>query len=146
MYRLIIATIILLTIFQLAGAQDRNARKAKPAAVNVTGSYVLRNSTTENALDAQKLSDGKVKIYLYASWIGNAATGNVNNGELKTTLPLVNNRAVYKSGECTISIKFTGNRAIVTQTGSSIPCDFGLNVSATGTYAKRSSRAPKFDF
>ena len=146
MYRLIIAAIILLTIFQLAGAQTGKARKSRPAAINVTGSYVLRNSTTENALDVQKLAGGKIKIYLYASWIGNAATGNVNVGEVKETLPLVNNRAEYKSGECTISIRFTGNRAIVTQTGSSIPCGFGLNVSATGTYAKRSSRTPKFDF
>jgi len=146
MYKLIVATVILLTILQVASAQNINARKSKPAAVGVTGSYVLRNSTTENARDAQKLAGGKVKIYLYASWIGNAATGNVNNGEIKATLPLANNRAEYRAGACRISIRFTGNRAVVAQTGSDSDCGFGLNVSASGTYTKRSSRAPKFDF
>ena len=144
MKRTIFILLLLLSASQFIYAQGGKP-KAKSAPDNVTGHYTLRNSSAENTLDALLLPDGKVKVYLYASWIG-SVPGAVNNGEIKTTLGLKNRVAVYESGQCKITIRFAGNRAIVKQTGSSIVCDFGLNVSADGTYSKRNSRKPKFDF
>ena len=43
--------------------------------------------------------------------------------------------------ECQITLKFTGGKLVVTQTGI---CGFGHNVSAEGTYQKVSSKKPKF--
>jgi hypothetical protein len=138
--RLIPAALLLLVAFQLVPAQ----RKLKPPRDGITGNYRFRSPSAENSLDAQRLPGGKVKIYLYASWIGNAAMGNVRNGEIRETLSLKNNVAVYESGQCRITILFTGRRAIVTQ--SEDDCGFGLNVLADGSYRKRNSRTPKFDF
>ncbi|MDT4969734.1 MAG: hypothetical protein QOJ64_4471 [Acidobacteriota bacterium] len=46
---------------------------------------------------------------------------------------------------CSISLTFVGNKLVVRQTGSDSDCGFGHNVTADGTYIKRSSRPPKFD-
>lgn len=112
----------------------------------VTGTYTIKNPSTENTLEAQTLPGGRVKIHLYASWIGSVAAGQVNTGELKEILILKNRTAVYESGGCRITIRFSGNRAKVKQTERQEGCGFGLNVSASGTYRKRNSRRPKFDF
>lgn len=133
----------MMAAFQLIQAQS--GTKAKSSSSGVTGSYSFRRPYAENSLEVQQLADGKVKIYLYASWIGSVANGNVNNGEFKTILPLRNNVAVYESGQCRITIRFNRKRAVVTEKGT-LACGFGLNVSAAGTYVKRNSRTPKFDF
>lgn len=134
------AALLLLLLFPLVPAQ----RKLNSSYSRITGSYRHRSRSAENSLDAMLLPGGRVKIYLYASWIGNAAMGNVRNGEVRATLPLRNNVAVYESGRCRITIRFTKSRAFVTQ--NEADCDFGLNVSAEGSYRKRNGRAPKFDF
>ncbi|HYY55778.1 MAG TPA: hypothetical protein VE842_00530 [Pyrinomonadaceae bacterium] len=122
------------------------AQNVKPGS-GITGHYSTRSPSAENSLDALLLPDGKVKIYLYASWIGSVATGNVNTGEIRAILPLVNRRtALYESGQCRITIRFAGNKAIVRQSVPIGDCGFGLNVSADGTYKKRNSRRPKFNF
>ena len=137
---------LLFSVARPIQARSRRAPKASSAR-GVTGQYRLRNRTTENTLDVLLLPGGKVKIYLYASWIGSAATGNVNTGEIKAVIPLRNGTALYESGECKITIRFVGRRrAIVEQVEKNGDCGFGLNVSAQGIYQKRSSRAPKFDF
>jgi hypothetical protein len=142
--KLLPAALLLTAILHNVPAQ-KSSKKNKIPSTSITGSYSFKRPSAENSLDAQLLPDGKVKIYMYASWIGNAATGNVNNGEIKTTLPLKNNVAVYESGRCRITIRFTGRSAMVTERGNP-DCGFGLNVSAAGAYAKRSRRTPKFDF
>ena len=140
--KLMPVALLLLASFQIAPAQGE--RRIKPSPGSITGTYSFRNPSAENSLSAQWLPGGKVKIYLYASWIGSVEMGNVRNGEIRATLPLKNNVAVYESGQCRITIRFRGRRAIVTQNEND--CDFGLNVLADGTYIKRSSRRPKFDF
>jgi hypothetical protein len=137
---LLLAALALGAAFQIGAAQ----RSAAPGPVRITGHYRFKSPSAEKSLDAQQLPGGRVKIYLYASWIGDAATGNVNNGEVKATLPLRNNLAVYESGQCRITIRFTGKRALVTQ--SENDCGFGLNVSAEGNYLRRSALRPRFDF
>jgi hypothetical protein len=44
--------------------------------------------------------------------------------------------------ECKITLKFTGGKLVVAQTGI---CGFGFNVIADGTYTRVSSARPKFD-
>ena len=44
--------------------------------------------------------------------------------------------------ECRITLKFTGGKLVVTQTGI---CGFGHNVTAEGTYKKVSAKKPKFE-
>lgn len=135
------ALLLLLPFIQLAAAQ----RRPGPAAASgITGSYRFRSPSAENSLDARQLPGGRVKIYLYASWIGNASLGNVRNGEVRATLPLRKNVVVYESGQCRITIRFEGRRALVRQNRND--CDFGLNVSAEGSYTKRTGRTPEFDF
>jgi hypothetical protein len=140
--KLLPAALIMAAAFQIVQAQG--GTKSRPSTESVTGSYRFRSPSAENSLDAQLLPGGKVKIYLYASWIGSAALGNVHNGELRETLVLKNNVAVYESGQCRITIRFSRLQAVVTQNEND--CGFGLNVSAGGRYRKRSSRRPKFDF
>jgi hypothetical protein len=140
--KLLPAALVLVTAFQIVQAQPRV--KSRPSQGSITGSYRFRSPSAENSLDAQLLPSGKVKIYLYASWIGSVALGNVRNGEIRETLPLKNNVAVYESGPCRITIRFGGGRAVVTQNEND--CGFGLNVLADGSYVKRSRRVPKFDF
>ena len=44
--------------------------------------------------------------------------------------------------ECRITLKFTGGKLVVMQTGI---CGFGNNVTAAGTYKKVSGKKPKFE-
>ena len=142
MKKLLPASLLLVAAFQLVQAQGRVPPRA--SAASVTGTYSFQRPDAENTLRARQLPGGRVKIYIYASWIGSVEMGNVRTGEVRATLALRNNVAVYESGQCRITIRFTRRRAIVTQNEND--CDFGLNVLATGSYTKRSSRAPKFDF
>jgi len=136
---------LLLTCQLVVPARHRETRN-KRGASRITGHYSVRDSSRENSLEVLLLPGGKVKIHLYASWIGSAAAGNVNTGEIKAILPLRNGTALYESGQCRISIRFVGNKAIVRQTETNGACGFGLNVSAEGTYRRRNARRPEFDF
>ena len=46
--------------------------------------------------------------------------------------------------ECSITMRFTRGRLVVTQAGASVSCGFGHNVSAAGTYRRISARRPRF--
>lgn len=146
MKKYIYALPVLLMICWQGYAQDGRSKTRTALPPSVTGHYGVRNPSMENSLDVLLLPGGKVKIYLYASWIGSAETGNVNVGEIKSVVPFRNGRAVYESGQCRIYFRFVRSRAIVKQTERGGDCGFGLNVTATGTYRKRNGRTPKFDF
>ena len=68
-----------------------------------------------------------------------------NTGEGNGTAKIEGDTAIFKPDgaeeECQITLKFTGSKLVVTQTGI---CGFGHNVSAEGTYKKSSSKKPKF--
>ena len=70
-------------------------------------------------------------------------TANVGEGSGIATIE--GDTAIFKpegaEEECQITLKFTGSKLVVTQTGI---CGFGHNVSAEGTYKKFSSEKPKF--
>jgi hypothetical protein len=68
-----------------------------------------------------------------------------NEGEGSGIAKIEGDTAVFKpegaEEECQITLKFTGTKLVVTQTGI---CGFGHNVSAEGTYKKISSKKPQF--
>ncbi|MDQ3817673.1 MAG: hypothetical protein M3362_08290, partial [Acidobacteriota bacterium] len=71
-----------------------------------------------------------------------------NTGTADGMVTLKNNEATFVpegTQGCSISLKFAGNKLIVKQSGSDADCGFGHNVTADGTYIKRSSRPPKFE-
>jgi len=80
-------------------------------------------------------------VYEYKSPQGLTA----NEGEGSGVATIEGDTAIFKpegaEEECQITLKFTGGKLFVTQTGI---CGFGHNVSAEGTYKKTSSRKPKF--
>jgi len=53
--------------------------------------------------------------------------------------------AIYESGKCKISMKFTLNKVAITESVENGDCGFGVNVSAAGPYRKIAGK-PKFDF
>ena len=68
-----------------------------------------------------------------------------NSGEGSGIATIDGDTALFKpegaEEECQITLKFTGGKLVVTQTGI---CGFGHNVTAAGTYKKVSAKKPKF--
>jgi len=93
------------------------------------------------ALGKQRLRVEFSGVYEYKSPQGLTA----NEGEGSGVATIEGDTAIFKpegaEEECQITLKFTGGKLFVTQTGI---CGFGHNVSAEGTYKKTSSRKPKF--
>lgn len=93
------------------------------------------------ALGKQRLQVEFSGVYEYKMPQGPMA----NEGEGSGVATIEDDTAIFKSEgaeeECQITLKFTGSKLVVTQTGI---CGFGHNVSAEGTYKKVSSKKPKF--
>ena len=93
------------------------------------------------ALGKQRLQVEFSGVYEYQTPQGPSA----NEGEGSGIAIIEGDTAVFKpegaEEECRITLRFTGSKLVVTQTGI---CGFGHNVSAEGTYKKVSSKKPKF--
>ena len=93
------------------------------------------------ALGKQRLQIEFSGVYEYKTPQGPTA----NEGEGSGIATIEGDTAIFKpegaEEECQITLKFTGSKLVVTQTGI---CGFGHNVSAAGTYKKLSARKPKF--
>jgi hypothetical protein len=93
------------------------------------------------ALGKQRLQVEFSGVYEYKSPQGPSA----NIGEGIGFARIDGDTAMFKpegaEEECQITLKFTGSKLVVTQTGI---CGFGHSVSAEGTYKKTSSKKPKF--
>ena len=93
------------------------------------------------ALGKQRLQVEFSGVYEYKTPQGPMANEGVGSG----VATIENDTAIFKpegaEEECQITLKFTGSKLVVTQTGI---CGFGHNVSAEGTYKKVSSKKPKF--
>jgi len=94
------------------------------------------------ALGKQRLQVEFSGVYEYKTAQGPMA----NEGEGSGIATIKGETASFKpegaEEECRITLKFTGGKLFVTQTGI---CGFGHNVSAEGTYRKVSSKKPKFE-
>jgi len=149
MKKLLLISLIFLISFQLASAKTKTSHSA-PAKVpqktaSLTGTY--RNRWSEfkiQALGVNRLHvrfDGSYQYKVRGELTANTGTadGIVTLKDSAATFVPEGTQA------CSISLKFVGNKLIVKQTGSDADCGFGHNVTADGTYIKRSSRPPKFE-
>jgi hypothetical protein len=93
------------------------------------------------ALGQQRLQIEFSGTYEYKTPQGPSA----NEGEGSGIATIDGDTAIFKpegaEEECRITLKFTGDKLVVTQTGI---CGFGHNVTAAGTYMKVSAKKPKF--
>jgi hypothetical protein len=93
------------------------------------------------ALGKQRVQIEFSGVYEYKTPQGPTA----NEGEGSGVATIEGDTAIFKpegaEEECQITLRFTGGKLVVTQTGI---CGFGHNVSAAGTYKKVSAREPKF--
>jgi hypothetical protein len=93
------------------------------------------------ALGQQRLQIEFSGTYEYKTPQGQSA----NEGEGSGTATIEGDTAIFKpegaEEECRITLKFTSDKLVVTQTGI---CGFGHNVTAAGTYKKVSAKKPKF--
>jgi hypothetical protein len=94
------------------------------------------------ALGQQRLQIEFSGVYEYKTPQGPSA----NEGEGNGGATIEGDTAIFKpegaEEECRITLKFTGDKLVVTQVGI---CGFGHNVTAAGTYKKVSAKRPKFD-
>jgi len=93
------------------------------------------------ALGHQRLQVEFSGVYEYKTPRGPSA----NTGEGSGIATIEGDTATFKpegaEEECRITLKFTGDKLVVTQTGI---CGFGHNVTAAGTYKRISGKKPKF--
>jgi hypothetical protein len=94
------------------------------------------------ALGRQRLQVEFSGVYEYKTAQGLTA----NTGEGSGIATIEGDTAIFKpegaEEECRITLKFTGGKLVVMQTGI---CGFGNNVTAAGTYKKVSGKKPKFE-
>lgn len=138
------ALILLLVVFSVTTSQTPVPTKAKLR--NVTGQYRLRQDEFRNRLDVQQLPGGKIKFQLVALWVSHNNPENIHNGELQGVVSLDNGLAIYETGSCNITMKFTSTRVVITESDANGDCGFGVKVTAAGSYRKIDSNKPKFDF
>jgi hypothetical protein len=138
-------TALLLFLFLLLAGPAGYPQAARPrgarARYHVTGQYVLRHSNVRGRLDAQLLPGNQVKFSLVA--LLEPAGGSTRNGVAQGTVPLQGDTAIYRDGECSISMRFLNARVVVVESNVE-DCGFGAFVTARGTYVRR-SRKPRFD-
>jgi hypothetical protein len=93
-------------------------------------------------LGQQRLQIEFSGVYEYTTPQGPTANEGVGSG----IATVEGDTAIFKpegaEEECRITLKFTGGKLVVTQTGI---CGFGHNVTATGTNKKVSAKKPKFE-
>jgi hypothetical protein len=119
--------------------------KVPQKARNLTGTYRNRQSEFKiQALGVNRLHirfDGSYQYKVRGELMANTGTADgmaTLNGNTATFVP-------SDTQGCSISLTFTGPKLVVKQAGSDADCGFGHNVTADGTYIKRSSRTPKFE-
>ena len=90
------------------------------------------------------LKSGRVRVQGYASWVGNAETGNVNAGSVDGIFDLKNNRVAYRGADSDDTCRFTAlfGADALTVSDDNGECG-GHNVIFNGKYRKVGP--PKFD-
>jgi hypothetical protein len=111
-------------------------------AAHVNGTWKTKYSEFKVwAVGKQRLQIEFSGVYEYKTPQGPTA----NEGEGSGFATIKGDTAIFKpeaaEKECQITLRFTGGKLVVTQTGI---CGFGHNVSAAGTYKKVSARKPEF--
>ena len=139
-----LALLLLLGTSLVVGGQIPQTANAKRPR-NVTGHYVMRRGQFHNLLDVQQLPGGKIKFDLVALWVSHSPE-NIHDGEIQAIVSLENGVAVYQEGECRIKMEFLPTRVRISESDEAGDCEFGVNVTAAGSYRKIDTKNPKFDF
>lgn len=132
-----------LAILSLTAPSDLFADPRVVTASQVNGTWSSGTGTFKVwALGQQRLKVEFLGFYEFASSMGPTA----NTGEGSGIAHIEGDTALFKpdeaSGEdCAITMRFADKKLLVTQQGI---CGFGMNVSAEGTYRKKSKAKPKF--
>jgi hypothetical protein len=94
------------------------------------------------ALGQQRLQIEFSSVYEYKT----PQRPSANEGEGSGIATIEGDTAIFKpegaEEECRITLKFTGSKLVITQTGI---CGFGHKVTAAGTYKRVTAEKPKFD-
>jgi hypothetical protein len=130
-----------LTAASMVTAQADNEKHV--TAVQVNGTWKTKNGEFKIcALGKQRLQIDFSGVYEYKTPQGPTANEGVGSG----VATIEGDTAIFKpegaEEECQITLKFTRDKLVVTQTGI---CGFGHNVTAAGTYKRVSTEKPKFD-
>lgn len=141
----LVSPAILLLLSFAAGGQTPSATTAKRLG-NVTGHYRMRHEEFRNRIDVEQLTGGKIKFDLLALWVSHNNPENVHNGTLQGIARIENGVAIYEADSCKLRLEFFPSRVRITQSDEVGDCEFGANVTATGSYRKTDNRRPKFDF
>ena len=136
--------VLLLTLSVFASGQT--TLRSKPTNKSVTGHYVMRREEFRNRIDVQQLPGGKVKFDLLALWVSANNPENVHNGTAQGIVDLKNGVAVYEGSSCKLTMTFLPGKIRIVQSDDVGDCEFGFNVTATGSYRKIDSKGPRFDF
>jgi hypothetical protein len=94
------------------------------------------------ALGQRRLQIEFFGIYEYKTPQGPSANEGEGSGIATIEGDTANFKPEGAEEECLITLKFTGEKLVVTQTGI---CGFGHNVTAAGTYQRVSAKKPKFE-
>jgi hypothetical protein len=140
------AKVILISALCLAAASIVTTQAGKDTSVTaaqVNGTWKAKWGEFKIwALGHQRLQVEFSGVYEYKTPMGPTA----NTGEGSCVATIEGDTAIFKpenaEDECRITLKFSGGKLVVTQTGI---CGFGHNVTAAGTYKKVSDKKPKFD-
>jgi len=147
--KLLLLSLFCLVPYQFADAKIWSARtasnKVPQKARRLTGTYRNRRGEFKiQALGVNRLHvqfNGTYEYRVNRELMANTGTADgmvTLNGNTATFVP-------PDTQGCSISLTFTGQKLIARQTGADADCGFGQNVTADGTYIKRSSRPPKFE-
>lgn len=149
MRKFLLLSLLCLISYQVAEAKKRisppSPTEAQLKAKSLTGTYSNRRGEFKiQALGVNRLHVRFDGTYPYK--VNNELTANTGTGDGMTTLK--GNVAIFVPTEtqgCSISLTFVRQKLIAKQTGSDADCGFGHNVTADGTYTKRSGRPPRFE-
>lgn len=106
-----------------------------------------------NEILIQALGGNKLEVEMALTYPFKALDGELsaNTGEASGKAVIKGDTAVFvpdystaNNGSCKITLKFSKPGTLIVTTENNIDCGFGLNVSADGTYKKRSGAKPKF--
>jgi len=147
--------ILIAVMFISLSAVFADAQRKSVSGAEVTGTFnkyfTGKFKGSSNEIKIQALGKGKVKIAfdLVYPFIDGAGEMSANLGQVTVEANISGDTAIYSSdefGPCKITIKFLRPGTIkVTQESDGGGCGFGHNVTADGTYRKRSSKKPNFD-
>ena len=136
--------VLIMTFCVVVSGQTNLRSKSKTP--TVTGNYVMRREEFRNRIYVQQLAGGKIKFDLLALWVSANNPENVHNGTAQGIVELKDGVAIYEASSCKLTMRFISGKIRIVQSEEVGDCEFGFNVTASGTYRKIDSKNPRFDF